>query len=136
MKFSGQILAAWLATQAHVLIHGIAGYSVVDSWWSIPLTMVWLVACSNAFNLIDGLDGLATGIGLFATATALLTAILSGNGGLALLTAPLLGALLGFLRYNFNPASIFMGDSGSLTVGFLLGCFGVVWSENPRLCWA
>src|ERR1035441_2910506 len=85
---------------------------------------------TNAFNLIDGLDGLAVGVGIFATATAFLSALLSGNIALALLTAPLLGALLGFLPYNFNPASIFMGDCGSLTVGFLLGCFGVIWSAK------
>jgi len=105
-------------------------------WWllpgvhHIPFTIVWLVGCSNAFNLIDGLDGLATGIGLFATATAFLSALLSGNAALAFVTAPLLGALLAFLPYNFSPASIFMGDSGSLTVGFLLGCFGVIWSQK------
>ena len=68
---------------------------------------------ANAFNLIDGLDGLATGVGLFATATAFLSALISGNAALAFVTAPLAGALLGFLPYNFNPASIFMGDCGS-----------------------
>ena len=88
------------------------------------------VGCANAFNLIDGLDGLAVGVGIFATATAFLSALLSGNIALALMTAPLLGALLGFLPYNFSPASIFMGDCGSLTVGFLLGCFGVIWSAK------
>jgi UDP-GlcNAc:undecaprenyl-phosphate GlcNAc-1-phosphate transferase len=88
------------------------------------------VGCANAFNLIDGLDGLATGIGLFATATAFLSAIVSGNTALAFVTAPLFGALLGFLPYNFSPASIFMGDSGSMTVGFLLGCFAVIWSQK------
>ena len=97
---------------------------------AVPLTILWLVGCSNAFNLIDGLDGLATGVGLFATATAFLSALLTGNIALAIVTAPLLGALLGFLPYNFSPASIFMGDCGSLTVGFLLGCFGVIWSQK------
>ena len=70
------------------------------------------------------------GVGLFATATTFLSALLTGNYALALVTAPLLGALLGFLPYNFNPASIFMGDCGSLPVGFLLGCFGVIWSQK------
>jgi len=88
------------------------------------------VGCSNAFNLIDGIDGLAAGLGLFATLTILTGALLQGNLALALATAPLAGALLGFLRYNFNPASIFLGDSGSLLVGFLLGCYGVVWSQK------
>jgi UDP-GlcNAc:undecaprenyl-phosphate GlcNAc-1-phosphate transferase len=130
MKFLGQILAAALACNAHVQIHGIGGYAVGGTWWHVPVTIFWLVGCANAFNLIDGLDGLAVGVGLFATATAFLSALLGGNAALAFVTAPLLGALLGFLPYNFNPASIFMGDCGSLTVGFLLGCFGVIWSQK------
>jgi UDP-GlcNAc:undecaprenyl-phosphate/decaprenyl-phosphate GlcNAc-1-phosphate transferase len=96
----------------------------------VPLTVIWLVGCANAFNLIDGLDGLAAGIGLFAAATAFLSALLHGNFPLALVTAPLIGALLGFLPYNFSPASIFMGDCGSLSVGFLLGCFGIIWTQK------
>jgi UDP-GlcNAc:undecaprenyl-phosphate GlcNAc-1-phosphate transferase len=130
MKLLGQVLAAALACSANVQINGIAGHSLADTWWHVPLTIFWLVACSNAFNLIDGLDGLAVGVGLFATATAFLSALITGNTALAFVTAPLLGALLGFLPYNFNPASIFMGDCGSLTVGFLLGCFGVIWSQK------
>ncbi len=130
MKFFGQTAAAALACHANVQIHDVSGYTPSSTWWQIPLTIVWLVACSNAFNLIDGLDGLAAGIGIFATATAFLSAIISGNYALALVTAPLIGALLGFFPYNFNPASIFMGDCGSLTVGFLLGCFGVIWSQK------
>lgn len=130
MKLLGQFIAAVLACNAGVQIHAFAGYSIANTWWHVPLTILWLVGCANAFNLIDGLDGLAVGIGIFATATAFLSALLSGNIALALMTAPLLGALLGFLPYNFNPASIFMGDSGSLTVGFLLGCFGVIWSQK------
>jgi len=130
MKFLGQISAAALACNAGVQIHGIGSHSFAGTWWQIPLTIFWLVACSNAFNLIDGLDGLAVGVGIFAAATAFLSAILTGNIALAVVTAPLLGALLGFLPYNFNPASIFMGDCGSLTVGFLLGCFGVIWSQK------
>ena len=69
---------------------------------------------------------LAVGAGLFATVTILLGALLHGNMELALVTVPLAGALLGFLRYNFNPASIFLGDSGSLTIGLILGCYGVL----------
>src|ERR1035437_4113110 len=130
MKILGQIIAAALACNANVQIHAVAGHSIASTWWHVPITILWLVACSNAFNLIDGLDGLAVGVGLCATATIFLSATLSGNYALALVTAPLLGALLGFLPYNVNPASIFMGDCGSLTVGFLLGCFGVIWSQK------
>src|SRR5439155_4898452 len=99
-------------------------------WPSVALTVLWLIGCANAFNLIDGVDGLASGVGLFATVTTLIAGMLQGNIGLVLATAPLAGALLGFLRYNFSPASIFLGDCGSLFVGFLLGCYGVIWSQK------
>jgi len=130
MKFLGQIVAAVVACHAGVQIHAVAGHSIANTWWHLPLTILWLVACSNAFNLIDGLDGLAVGVGIFATATILLSALIGGNYALAIATAPLFGALLGFFPYNFNPASIFMGDCGSIPVGFLLGCFGVIWSQK------
>jgi len=94
------------------------------------VTVVWLIFCTNAFNLIDGMDGLAAGVGLFASATMLVAALVQGNLGLALATMPLVGCLLGFLRYNFNPASVFLGDSGSLLVGFLLACYGALWSQK------
>jgi len=128
-KLLGQVAAALCAYWGGVQVNGIADHWT-DSWLSLPLTLAWLVVCTNAFNLIDGVDGLAAGIGLFATLTTLFAALLHGNWALAVATAPLAGALLGFLRYNFNPASIFLGDSGSLLVGFLLGCFGVLWSQK------
>lgn len=128
-KLIGQVGAALCAYGGGVQILRIAGLSA-DNWWSLPITVAWLVGCTNAFNLIDGVDGLAAGLGLFATVTTLVAALAQGNLTLALATAPLAGALLGFLRYNFNPASIFLGDSGSLLVGFLLGCYGVLWSQK------
>ncbi|HTM51720.1 MAG TPA: MraY family glycosyltransferase [Bryobacteraceae bacterium] len=128
-KLGGQIAAALCAYFGGVQVLGIAGYEA-GGWWSLPLTVVWLVGCANAFNLIDGVDGLATGIGLFATVTMAMAALLQGNLPLAIAMAPLAGALLGFLRYNFNPASIFLGDSGSLLIGFLLGCYGVLWGQK------
>ncbi|MEO7653299.1 MAG: MraY family glycosyltransferase [Bryobacteraceae bacterium] len=128
-KLLGEVIAAGWAYGAGVRILAIAGYST-QNWWSLPLTLGWLIVCTNAFNLIDGVDGLASGLGLFATLTTMIAALLQGNLPLALATAPLAGALLGFLRYNFNPASIFLGDSGSLLIGFLLGCYGVLWSQK------
>jgi UDP-GlcNAc:undecaprenyl-phosphate GlcNAc-1-phosphate transferase len=99
-------------------------------WLGFAITVVWLVGCSNAFNLIDGMDGLAAGVGLLATITMLLAALTQNNLPLILATMPLAGCLLGFLRYNFSGASVYLGDCGSLSLGFLLGCFGALWSEK------
>lgn len=128
-KLIAQIVAACWAASMGAQIHLFQGHQGAN-WIMFALSVVWLVGCTNAFNLIDGLDGLASGVGLFATLTTLLAALLQGNWGLAMATVPLAGCLLGFLRYNFNPASVFLGDSGSLTIGFLLGCFGVIWSQK------
>lgn len=128
-KLAGQIGAALLAYWGGVRIATVVGVEI-PGWWSLPLTVIWLVASTNAFNLIDGVDGLAAGVGLLATLTIFGVALMQQNTPLALATAPLAGCLLGFLRYNFNPASIFLGDSGSLLVGFLLGCYGVIWSQK------
>jgi len=99
-------------------------------WLGFAVTILWLVGCTNAFNLIDGIDGLATGVGLFASVTMLLAAVTQANMPLALAMMPLVGCLLGFLLYNFSPASAFLGDSGSLLIGFLLACYGALWSEK------
>jgi UDP-GlcNAc:undecaprenyl-phosphate/decaprenyl-phosphate GlcNAc-1-phosphate transferase len=128
-KLLGEVIAAGAAYWAGIHIHGFAGYGT-GAWWNLPATIIWLVACTNAINLIDGVDGLATGIGLFATCTTLVAALIQNNAALALATVPLAGCLLGFIRYNFNPATIFLGDSGSLFIGFLLGSYAVVWSQK------
>ena len=128
-KLAGQIAAASFAYWAGVHIDLFAGQSL-SVWVSFPLTVIWLVGCTNALNLIDGLDGLAAGIGMFATVTMLLAALLHHNLYLVLVTMPLVGCLLGFLRYNFNPASIFLGDCGSLLIGFMLGVFGALSSQK------
>ena len=128
-KLIGETMAAGAAYWAGVHVLAFGGHHFAD-WWSLPLTVLWLVVCTNAVNLIDGVDGLATGVGLFAAFTMLLSALLANNFPLAIVTVPLVGCLLGFLRYNFNPATIFLGDSGSLFVGFLLGCYGVLWSQK------
>jgi UDP-GlcNAc:undecaprenyl-phosphate GlcNAc-1-phosphate transferase len=128
-KLSAQVLAAGITCWTGIRIDSIAGWPT-GSWLGILLTILWLVGCTNAFNLIDGMDGLASGIGFFATVTTLIAALLQHNMDLALTAAPLAGCLLAFLRYNFNPASIFLGDSGSLFIGFLLGCYGIIWSQK------
>src|SRR5437899_4112864 len=92
---------------------------------SLPLTLLWFVGMSNAFNLIDGLDGLAAGVAFFATISLFAASALNEHWATAFLAAALGGALLGFLRYNFSPASIFLGDCGSLFVGFALAAFAI-----------
>lgn len=128
-KLAAQFFAAILAWASGIHLNSIGGHDL-PVVLSFVLTTIWIVACSNAVNLIDGVDGLATGVGLFAVITTLIAALFHHNIDLALATIPLAGALLGFLRFNFSPASIFLGDCGSLTLGFLLGCYGVVWSEK------
>lgn len=95
---------------------------------SIPgflLTLLWFLGCMNIWNLIDGMDGLASGVGLLVTCTLMLVAIYLQNVGAALLAAALAGGLAGFLLYNWHPACIFLGDCGSLLIGLLIGVIGV-----------
>jgi UDP-GlcNAc:undecaprenyl-phosphate GlcNAc-1-phosphate transferase len=91
----------------------------------LPLTIFWVMAITNAFNLIDGLDGLASGSALFSTLVMFVVAVLGNMSLVSLVTLALAGAVLGFLRYNFNPATIFLGDCGSLFVGFLLSALSL-----------
>ncbi|TMQ15251.1 MAG: undecaprenyl/decaprenyl-phosphate alpha-N-acetylglucosaminyl 1-phosphate transferase [Candidatus Rokuibacteriota bacterium] len=98
---------------------------------AIPLTLLWIVGLTNAFNLMDGLDGLATGLAIIAAATCAAVSISRGDSQGGLLLVALLGALCGFLPYNFNPATIFLGDSGSLVVGYALAVTAVTgWQKG------
>ena len=130
IKLTGEIVAAILAWLGGIHVSALAGHSFSSVAVSFVVTLMWIIVCTNAINLIDGVDGLAAGVSLFAALTMLIAAILGNNFPMALAIIPLVGALLGFLRYNFNPASIFLGDCGSLSLGFLLGCYGAVWSEK------
>ncbi|MBZ5566477.1 MAG: undecaprenyl/decaprenyl-phosphate alpha-N-acetylglucosaminyl 1-phosphate transferase [Acidobacteriia bacterium] len=100
---------------------------------SLAITIVWILWITNAFNLIDGVDGLATGSALFSTFVVLIVSALNGNQFGLLLTATLSGALIGFLRFNFNPATIFLGDCGSLFVGFMLGSLALYGQKSPTM---
>ncbi len=92
----------------------------------LPATIFWFLACMNAVNLLDGLDGLAAGVCLFASVSVFLVSFLFGNVLSMLLMACLSGAILGFLLFNFHPASIFLGDSGSLLLGYLVGAVSLL----------
>jgi UDP-GlcNAc:undecaprenyl-phosphate/decaprenyl-phosphate GlcNAc-1-phosphate transferase len=97
---------------------------------SYPLTMLWIVGITNAINLIDGLDGLAGGVSLFSVVTIFVLSLIYPNYIAGITAIALAGALTGFLRYNFNPASIFMGDSGSLFLGFVLSTTSILSSTK------
>lgn len=128
-KFLGQAVAALWVALAGLRVQAIFHHAL-PAGLAIALTVMWLVGCTNAFNLIDGLDGLATGLALLATGTVLAHAVLIGEPALALVTGVLFGALAGFLWFNFPPASIYLGDAGSLSIGFLLGGFALVWANK------
>jgi UDP-GlcNAc:undecaprenyl-phosphate GlcNAc-1-phosphate transferase len=93
-------------------------------------TVLWVVGVTNAFNLIDGIDGLAAGAGLFSSLVVLVVSLMLGHPHVTAVALVLSGALIGFLRYNFNPASIFLGDSGSLFIGFTLAAISLQGSQK------
>ena len=93
--------------------------------WSVPVTIIWIVAITNAVNFIDGLDGLAVGISAISTASLLVIALLVAESNICIILAALLGACLGFIPYNMNPAKIFMGDTGSTFLGFILATLSI-----------
>jgi UDP-GlcNAc:undecaprenyl-phosphate/decaprenyl-phosphate GlcNAc-1-phosphate transferase len=102
-------------------------YGLVDlGWLSLPLTVIWLVGVANAMNFMDGLDGLAAGIAGIAAVIMLVVSLFMNQPVAALLAAALAGGALGFLRYNFNPAQIFMGDGGAYFMGFTLAALGII----------
>lgn len=122
-KFAVQFAVAAAMYAAGFRIDQIAnpyGAPVLLGWAGLPFTMLWIAGVINAMNLIDGLDGLAGGVALIAIATTFAVAVLNAEPLMILFTAALAGAVLGFLFYNFNPATIFMGDTGSMFLGFVL----------------
>lgn len=129
IKLAGQVVAALILVLFDVRVNHVTNPAGGLLWlglWSIPLTILWVVAVINVINLIDGLDGLAAGIVSIAGLTLLFSALQTGQSPAAvLLAAGLTGSVLGFLPYNFNPAKIFMGDAGSMFLGFTLAAISV-----------
>ena len=129
-KLLGQIICAGVAVASGLVIGDIDnpfGKGVLElGIIAYPVTVFYLVAFANVINLIDGIDGLASGISAIASAALLITSLMAGRPVAAMLAAALVGAALGFLRYNFNPARIFLGDSGSLLLGYTLGVISVL----------
>jgi UDP-GlcNAc:undecaprenyl-phosphate/decaprenyl-phosphate GlcNAc-1-phosphate transferase len=136
VKFLTQALAACFAMYFGYVINRLDlpwGVSINLGLWSIPVTLLWIVGLTNAFNLIDGLDGLASGVALISSLTLMGIALLGQNAELALVCSALAGCLLGFLPYNFHPASIFLGDSGSLFLGFTLAVLSITTSQKSTV---
>jgi UDP-GlcNAc:undecaprenyl-phosphate GlcNAc-1-phosphate transferase len=133
VKFGVQIIAGLLLFYGGVRIWvfpTVSGYHELHGAISAVLTVFWVLLISNAFNLIDGLDGLSAGSALFSTLVVFVVSLLSGNAFVAIVTVSLAGAILGFLRYNFNPATVFLGDSGSLFLGFMLSAVSLNGGEK------
>ncbi len=133
LKFGIQILAASLVFACDLrvkhlpLLFGTHPFGLVVSW---AVTVFWILLITNAFNLVDGLDGLAAGSALFSTLTLFAACLWNGKQFTALVALALAGSILGFLRYNFNPATIFLGDCGSLFIGFTLSVLALLETEK------
>jgi UDP-GlcNAc:undecaprenyl-phosphate GlcNAc-1-phosphate transferase len=135
IKLLGQLVAAF----AIIIIGGIRFENIpflldaeLPMWIGIPVTVLFLVAVSNAVNLTDGLDGLAGGLSFLTLCGIAYLAYLSSDSTVLLLTVPFLGGVLGFLRYNTYPARIFMGDSGSQLLGFIMGMLAILLTNSSR----
>ena len=123
VKLLGQILAACILVAFDIKIewlnNPLGGYFYLE-YLSIPFTIFWVISFINVVNLIDGLDGLAAGVSGIASITIILVAVHQGYYPVATMTAALAGGIFGFIHYNFNPATIFMGDTGSMFIGYML----------------
>ncbi len=129
VKLLGQIVAAAVLVMFDIRIEWLTnpfGEMLYVEYLAIPLTILWVVGLTNTVNLIDGLDGLAAGVSTIASVTILLVALQQNFWTVAVLTAALAGSALGFLQHNFNPAKIFMGDTGSMFLGYMLAAISIL----------
>ncbi|MFH1577329.1 MAG: MraY family glycosyltransferase [Candidatus Margulisiibacteriota bacterium] len=127
-KLFGQVIAAIILIGSGIKI------GCFPDAIGIPLTLFWLVGMTNAINLLDGMDGLAAGVSAIAALFFMILALGAGDVNSALLAVALAGACIGFLRFNFHKASIFMGDTGSLFLGFMLAALAVIYSQHNAGC--
>ena len=131
-KFLIQIVAALIAVWAGNRIYGLSNLNIFSSepywelgWLSYPITILWIVGITNAVNLIDGLDGLACGVSTISALTMLVISLAVADAPVAIVMAALAGGCIGFLPYNLTPAKIFMGDTGSTFLGFILAVMSI-----------
>ena len=138
IKISVQVMAAGILYSSGFQIDALT-LPIIGSWafpalLGFPLTALWVVVITNAFNLIDGIDGLAAGAAMFAFLSLFVTSLYQGHPEVSLVSIVLIGAVMGFLRHNFNPATIFLGDSGSLLLGFMAAALSLVSAQkSPTL---
>ncbi len=127
IKLIAQIGVAFIAVSQGIVVEyvNLFGNYVHFGIWAIPITILWIVGLTNAINLIDGLDGLACGVSAICSSSILLVMLLKGDLASAAITATLVGACLGFLPFNSNPAKIFMGDTGALFLGYAMAVISV-----------
>ena len=121
-KLAGQLLAIFVLIKSGIRIE----IAVLPDWVDLILTVFWMVGLINAFNLLDIMDGLAAGVGAVSAMFLLLVALFQGDQTTAFMLAALIGSLLGFLRYNWQPAKIYMGDTGAMLIGLLLGAMTMI----------
>lgn len=136
IKLVGQIMISMVVVYYGITLDLITlpfGMVIEFGILSIPVTILWIVAVTNAINLIDGLDGLASGVSLIALGTIGFISILQQNILIMMICSVLIGSLIGFLRYNFYPAKIFLGDNGALTLGFIIGVLSLLGFKNITL---
>ena len=121
---AGALVAVWAGIRLGPVVH-LFGQEVTLGLLAVPISILWIVGVTNAFNLIDGLDGLSAGLALISAVSLAGVFVLTGRLDMASASLILAGALLGFLPYNLFPASIFLGDSGSTAIGFFLSCLAL-----------
>lgn len=121
-KLAGQLLAVFVLIKSGIRIE----IAALPEWLDLMLTVFWMVGLINAFNLLDIMDGLSAGVGVVSASCLLVVALLQGDQTIAVMLVALLGSLLGFLKYNWNPAKIYMGDTGSMFIGLLLGAMTMI----------
>jgi UDP-GlcNAc:undecaprenyl-phosphate/decaprenyl-phosphate GlcNAc-1-phosphate transferase len=129
-KLLGQILIALVVMKFGIAITFLTlpfiGFVYLPGWLSVLLTILWIVGMTNAINLLDGLDGLLAGVATIFALLFFAVSLLTGQIAVAITMIAIAGACVGFLRYNFNPARIFMGDTGSLFLGLMFACLSII----------
>ncbi len=133
VKLLGQLVAAVVAIRSGIVFENISNPNFLSpetyifvGWLSVPLTLLWIVGCTNAVNLIDGLDGLAVGVSAIGSLTMLIISLYVSEPVVSILLAALVGACIGFMPFNLNPAKIFMGDVGSQFLGYVLATVSIM----------